>query len=325
MTKSSSFFLELLAKGVKDLSAEFESNLTQQCELELAAEERVNGKLTQAARDARQALNNPNLMTTHHARHLTAARKTMLSAKKAEASALSQAVVAMINAAQATDYLQECEKASAKIEPRKRPTPAVGVDPEEMVLINELRKRGVTASKCDQLNDENLDYLANLINDKVKAPRHADIGDSWGRAFSAGHLEIPVECASADQKLAMNIAMNPDRQDAAITYDDLCRLAKKKLDISHDFALNLCKELNEREWFNGAYAENIVRAFHEQRDKDIDITLEVLGISPESYKRANQVVDSKYSNLLFSRFHARKIADEQQSNNMKKITSRSVV
>ncbi|OWK32339.1 hypothetical protein [Sphingomonas mucosissima] len=121
------------------------------------AEQRdVQGQLTKAAKDARQALQNPDLSTTS----LGVALKGMAKVRAQLMDEAEQADIALVRAAAAYEEAQVAlqwhemrrglfEERAQSTKSRKRELSADQVSPEEMAFLLEMRARGVPTSALD--------------------------------------------------------------------------------------------------------------------------------------------------------------------------------
>ncbi|GEM_PF-3745793 len=237
--------IDSLAEQASTVTYEIEQRVNREFEeLEEDARECDEaGKLTGKAKLARQRLANPGYASTSLSEAVEAqARMRMALIKKCVRSA---AAVEKALADHAANYValrwhekkQQLYEAAKAAHPSRKHSPAEGeVTADEMKFLKEMRDRDVPLHALGEGNEYDRDHIAFLLKDLAKPIGERKRTGAWGRAFSAGALNIAVSEMSADEAEVLRLVWGEGYPEGEEAKKVLEEEAGRPLDISPSFA-----------------------------------------------------------------------------------------
>ncbi|HWK67130.1 hypothetical protein [Pseudorhodoplanes sp.] len=279
---------------VREIEGEVDAEIER---LRARAEERdEQGRLTKAAKDIRQSLHNPDLVTTTIPVALKAMSKTrvrLLREAHEAHVALEQTCAKYATALAALrwhDLKRELFEQDAP-RPRKHVLAASEISEEELTFLREMRRRGVPSSAMDQGNIYERDFIALFLKELAKPIDKRGPGGAWARTFAEGELTMPVHSMTDDQIEALRIVYDPARDTGIEAKRVLEAAAGRELDISLNFAMMLIA-INEQIDLDElpGLKKNIDTAERLAWKRDVAKILDQLGLNASDIERARAIL-----------------------------------
>ena len=287
-TPLNSLLIKLLRRTTLEFPS-FNAEMEAYLEAKAKAEERdENGKLTQAARAAREMLRNPLLvqMPIKRTRRVRKKKARMLKAKAEKA--VAEALLAVFEHDQSQtelDILDEYDPRSENdIPPCRERQDQDKIDAMVRPFIDALRERNISPSTIGRLSALFVDLFAKLIADLRNDPDIESPENLWGRMFRAGILDAFVDAMTSDEAAVIQYASSRHCFDGlALEFAEKAREAcGLPAGFSTDFlegAYYLRSGLDDiSEGTSRAYA----RSLRLSRDRDIELLGEVLGLPQDA-------------------------------------------
>lgn len=237
--------IESVVKQASAVTCEIEQQVNHEFEeLEEAARNCDEaGEPKKKAKLARQRLANPGFASTSLSTAVEAQarmRETLIEKCARSAAAVEKALAdhaANCVALRWHEKKQQLYEAAKAAHPSRKHSPAEGeVTSDEMKFLKEMRDRGVPLHALGEGNGNDLDHFAFLLKDLAKPIGKRKRTGAWGRAFSAGALNIAVSEMSADEAEVLRLVWGQGYPEGDEAKKVLEEEAGRPLDISPSFA-----------------------------------------------------------------------------------------
>lgn len=277
--------LRRVTAGFPDLQAQFGAYL----EMREKKEERdETGKLTGAARKAREFLRNALLMQMPVKR---ARRQYEKAVRKRKAKAQEAAVEALLSFVEWDQYqieldiLNEDNPAVEKdVAPSRERPDQDKLDAMARPFVEGLIERGIAPSAIGRLSDLYKDLFAKLIIDLRDDPDFKNAENLWLRMGRAGLLDGYAGAMTAEEAAAVDYAKNTCKDDGAAI--EFARKAREECGLPAGFSTGFLEGIYHLRNTLGTVSEGQARAYARASrlvaDRDIDLLGQLLKLSDQS-------------------------------------------
>ena len=247
-----------------------------------------NGKLTQAARAAREMLRNPLLVQMPIKRTRRVREKQNRKLKAKAEKAVAEALLAVFEHDQSQIELEILNEDDSRSEddvpPSRERHDRDRIDAMVRPFIDGLMERNISASTIGRLSALFMDLFAKLIADLRDDPDIENPENLWGRMFRAGILDAFVDAMTSDEAAVIEHARSRHHFDGQAL--EFAEKAREACGLPAGFSAA---------FLEGAYyiraglddisegsARAYARSLRLSRERDIEVLGEVLGLPDQA-------------------------------------------
>ena len=279
--------IELLRRvtaAFPDLRAQLEAYL----EMRAKTEERdTGGKLTSAARKAREVLRNNLLLQMPLKRALRQYEKAVRKRRAKAQKAAAEAMLSFVEWEQyqiELDILSEDNSAvDVDVPPSRERTDQDKIDAMVRPFIERLIDRGNAASTIGRLPVFASDLISKLILDWRDDPDFQNLENLWGQLMRAGVLDAYTGSMTAEEAAAIDYARHTLKDDGGAA--EFARAAREDCGLPAGFGTSFLEGLYHLRSCLAGVSEGQARAYARAHvlvhDRDVDFLGKVLGLTEQ--------------------------------------------
>ena len=267
-----------------DLCAQLDAYLDMKARTD---ERDKDGRLTAAARKARETLRNPLLVQMPLKRasrqHEKATRKSRAKFQKAAAEALLSFVEWEQHQIEQDLLSEESPAIEKDVPPSRERTDQDKIDAMVRPFIERLVKRGNAPSTIGRLTDLPADLIAKLIADLRDDPDFQNPENLWVQMMRAGILDAFAGSMTAEEAVAIDYARQTLKEDPGAA--EFARAAHEDCGLPAGFGTSFLQGLYHLRSCLAEVSEGQARAYARAHmlvhDRDVDLLGKVLGLTEQ--------------------------------------------